>query len=190
MNFLSFNYYIINMRLLQILIGISGAGKSTYIKKHNEPNYTILSLDTIRKEILGDVSDQSKNKEIYKIFLERFEDLIKNTDNDICIDNTNLDEKSIFNLLDICNKYKEEIYLIPNFFLDSFNWELCRDRVKKDRTDRSRTDTVEVNGVPLHKQMCDRFTSLFKKMAQNEDAWADFITDKYPCVKAVRFWYV
>jgi predicted kinase len=139
---------------------------------------------------LGDVSDQSKNREIYEIFLERFEDIIKNTDNDICIDNTNLDEKSIFNLLDICNKYKEEIYLIPNFFLDSFDWELCRDRVKKDRTDRSRTDTVEVNGVPLHKQMCDRFTHLFKKMAQNEDAWADFVTGKYPCVKTVRFFYV
>lgn len=178
------------MRFLQILIGISGAGKSTYIKKHNEPNYTILSLDAIRKEILGDVSDQSKNKEIYKIFLERFEDLIKNTDDDIYIDNTNLDEKSIFNLLDICEKYQEEIYLIPTFFTDSFDWKLCRDRVKNDRTDRSRTDTVEINGVPLHKKTCDRFTSLFEKMAENEDAWTDYVADKYTCVTAVRFWYV
>lgn len=178
------------MRLLQILIGISGAGKSTYIKKHNEPNYAILSLDSIRKEILGDVSDQSKNREIYKIFLGKFEDLLKRTDYNICIDNTNLDEKSIFNLLDICEKYQEDIYLIPTFFTDSFDWELCRNRVKNDRTDRSRTDTVEINGVPLHKQMCDRFTGLFKKMAENEDAWTDYIADKYTCVTAVRFWYV
>lgn len=177
------------MRFLQILIGISGSGKSTYIKKHNEPNYTILSLDAIRKEILGDVSDQSKNKEIYKIFLERFEDLIKNTDDNICIDNTNLDEKSIFNLLDICNKYGEEIYLIPNFFLDSLDWILCRDRVREDKTDRSRTDTVEIDGVPLHKKMYDKFINLHSNITTNAVDWVDKVVEKYPCVNTVMFWF-
>ena len=48
-------------------IGISGSGKSTWINSLDKDKYTIISPDMIRKELTGDVSDNSRNLEIFKI---------------------------------------------------------------------------------------------------------------------------
>ena len=46
-------------------IGISGSGKSTWINSLDKDKYTIISPDLIRKELTGNVSDQSKNIEVF-----------------------------------------------------------------------------------------------------------------------------
>jgi len=54
---------------LYVTIGISGSGKSTWA---NKIGYDIcVSTDDIRKELTGNINDQSKNKEVFKLAYER-----------------------------------------------------------------------------------------------------------------------
>jgi len=53
------------MKKVIISIGIPGSGKTTAIKKFaKEYGYGYISPDDIRIEMLGDIADQSKNKEV------------------------------------------------------------------------------------------------------------------------------
>lgn len=51
----------------EMLIGIPGSGKSTYLKRINNPNIEIVCPDDIRREICGNISDQSKNREVWEM---------------------------------------------------------------------------------------------------------------------------
>ena len=51
----------------EMLIGIPGCGKSTYLKTLNNRNIVVIAPDNIRKELTGDISDQSKNTEVWQI---------------------------------------------------------------------------------------------------------------------------
>lgn len=56
-------------------IGISGSGKSRlYNMRYND--LTLVSPDLIRKELTGNISDQSKNKEVFVEVDRRVEDLV------------------------------------------------------------------------------------------------------------------
>ena len=52
---------------LTILVGIPGCGKSTYARTHYGLDDWVVSSDRIRAE-LGDVNDQSKNEEVFRLF--------------------------------------------------------------------------------------------------------------------------
>ncbi len=45
-------------------VGISGSGKSSWIKSVGDENTKIISPDKIRFDLTGDVSDQSRNAEV------------------------------------------------------------------------------------------------------------------------------
>jgi len=52
---------------LIVLVGISGSGKSTFVKGYFIPNDTFyISPDMIRKELTGNISDQSRNVEVWE----------------------------------------------------------------------------------------------------------------------------
>jgi predicted kinase len=54
------------MSLVIIGIGVPGSGKTTYLKKFAEQHgLAYINKDDIRAELLGDVNDQSKNREIW-----------------------------------------------------------------------------------------------------------------------------
>lgn len=54
------------MKKVIIGIGIPGSGKTTILKEFAEKyNYIYICPDDIRAEMLGDASDQSKNKEVW-----------------------------------------------------------------------------------------------------------------------------
>ena len=57
------------MQKLSITIGISGSGKTTFRKTLE--NFKCVSSDDIRKEITGNISDQSKNNEVWIKAYER-----------------------------------------------------------------------------------------------------------------------
>ena len=59
-----------------IPIGISGSGK-TRLYRMRYRNYTLVSPDLIRKELTGNISDQSKNKEVFQEVDRRVDDLVK-----------------------------------------------------------------------------------------------------------------
>ena len=51
-----------------MLIGIPGSGKSTWISQKNKNNkYIIVSPDEIRRDLVGDVSDQSQNSKVWQL---------------------------------------------------------------------------------------------------------------------------
>lgn len=157
-------------------VGCSGCGKSTYYYKNLKDDFEIVEPDLIRKE-LGDVSDQSKNGEVYMIAHKRLDKYLSEGKN-VYFSATNLNLKSIKDLVDIAKEYTDDITCIQ--FNDSYVWELCQDRVKKDLSngvDRSNTDVMKElptgEKIPLVKWMSDRFTKLV-----NSQEFSDLIEEQ------------
>ena len=67
-------------------IGVSGSGKSTYLKKF--PKEGIVCPDDIRREITGDISDQSQNARVWFLAKERVLERL-NKGEDVVLDATN-----------------------------------------------------------------------------------------------------
>lgn len=65
------------MPTLTVLIGLPGCGKSTYAKKKKEAGITIISPDEIREELTGDMSDQSRNRDVFKLAHKRTKEALR-----------------------------------------------------------------------------------------------------------------
>lgn len=87
-----------NLPEFVMAFGISGSGKSTYIRKNN-PNKLVVCPDSIRKELLGDVSDQSKNDLVWSRAIGRIEGALLSGEGAI-LDATNVNKELAINLLD------------------------------------------------------------------------------------------
>ena len=74
-----------------MLSGLPGSGKSTYAEKLKENGVIIHSSDAIIKE-LGDVNDQSKNEEVFRILHKRIKDDLKRGKN-VAYDATSLNRR-------------------------------------------------------------------------------------------------
>ena len=90
-----------------MLIGLPGSGKSTYAQKLAKritiEGTEIVSSDEIRKEIFGDINDQTHNEEVFTILKERVVDILDNKNKNVVIDATNITRKnriSIINYID------------------------------------------------------------------------------------------
>jgi predicted kinase len=68
------------VKTLALVIGISGAGKSTYVKKlqQEHPTSIIICPDSIRGELTGDESDQSQNSKVFRIAHARLDTAMRN----------------------------------------------------------------------------------------------------------------
>lgn len=60
---------------LYILCGPSGLGKTTWIKQHH-PDAVIISMDEVRREVTGSIRDQSENRRVFQVCLERLKRLL------------------------------------------------------------------------------------------------------------------
>ena len=123
------------MPRLIILVGVSGSGKSLWVKEYSkEFNISVVCPDSIRREICGDVSDQSKNALVWRIAKGRVVDLL-GAGKDVILDATNLKSKerrSLVENLPGCIKYAKVFNVEP---------EVAYDRVLDDvekGVDRSR----------------------------------------------------
>ena len=74
-----------------MLVGLPGSGKSTYAGKLKKEGVIIHSSDRVREE-LGDVNDQSKNEEVFRILHKRIKDDLK-SGKSVAYDATNLNRK-------------------------------------------------------------------------------------------------
>ena len=113
------------MRKVIIPVGLSGIGKSTYIKNnYATPNCLVIETDAIREELCGNASDQSKNSEVFKIARQRFKTWLgtPNSGQDICIlDATNLTVKERNNWYNIIlDEYQMEIEVDISIILVAF----------------------------------------------------------------------
>lgn len=108
----------------KMLIGIPGSGKSTWLK-NNSNDSIIVCPDQIRKELTKNISDQSKNNEVWKIAKERIIEEIKDSQN-VILDatnvNTQLRRKFMEDITD-CNKIAVLFRVTP---------EVAAERIQKD----------------------------------------------------------
>lgn len=109
--------------ILEILIALPGAGKSTYAKNilKEDSSVIIVSSDAIRKELYGSEADQSHNQEVFNEVFKRTRAAIK--DNKHCIiDATNLSRKRRIAFLKQFNNCEKRatVFAIP--------FEVCCER--------------------------------------------------------------
>lgn len=78
---------------LILMIGIPGSGKSTWISQNQSENTVVVSPDDIRRELSGNVSDQTQNAKVWFLVKERTSAALKAGKN-VILDATNVASKS------------------------------------------------------------------------------------------------
>lgn len=123
------------MAKLILPIGISGSGKS-YIYNKDYKDCVQVSPDLIREELTGDISNQTKNKEVFKLAFKRVDEYL-NKDMDVFFDATNVNKSQRKNFTD---KYigtdVNVIYVVLPTDID-LSWKRIRKDIseKKNRSD-------------------------------------------------------
>lgn len=118
------------MPKILLLIGLPGCGKSTYAKfLLTQENYVILSSDSLRKELLGNEEDQSKNIFVFKTLTDRMHKAMEEKRN-IIIDATNITIKDRKQYLDAANQfgYQKEAVFINTPIEDCIKYDKQRER--------------------------------------------------------------
>lgn len=133
--------------MLIATVGISGSGKSTWIKEfltdHRNEAWAVISPDSIRKELTGNISDQSKNKEVWEEAYARLSRFIK-ADKDILFDSTCTNLSTVKTL---CNRAFEADIQIYFKILYCLKTE-ASNRILKDiqnNVDRSKVPTEVID---------------------------------------------
>lgn len=140
---------------IYMTVGIAGSGKSTFAQWiKNAINAVELNADNVRAE-LGDMSDLSKENVVWKRIAD---DTVRQVagGNNVILSNTNLNYNRIA-------KQAEEFSLNKIVLLvmkDSFNLQLCKDRIAKDLE-----NGVDRSKVPP--EMSDRQYVRFHKLLWN-----------------------
>lgn len=142
------------MAKLILPIGISGSGKS-YIYNKDYKDCVQVSPDLIREELTGDISNQSKNKEVFKLAFERVDEYLNKGQN-VFFDATNVNKGQRKNFTD---KYKdtdvEVIYVILPANID-LSWK----RIRKDIRDNKNRSDVPYFALVRQKEQYDKSLEL------------------------------
>ena len=137
------------MAKLILPIGISGSGKS-YIYNKDYKDCVQVSPDLIREELTGSISNQSKNKEVFKLAFERVDEYL-NKGLDVFFDATNVNKGQRKSFTD---KYKdtdvEVIYVVLPADID-LSWKRIRTDI---RNEKNRSD-VPYFALVRQKEMYD-----------------------------------
>ena len=119
------------MAKLILPIGISGSGKS-YIYNKDYSDCVQVSPDLIREELTGSISNQSKNKEVFKLAFERVDEYL-NKGKDVFFDATNVNKGQRKSFTD---KYKgtdvEVIYVVLTADIDLY-WRRIRTDIRNEK---------------------------------------------------------
>lgn len=126
-----------------ITVGISGSGKSTWIRTLVNQGFIVVSPDDIRREITGTVNNESKNNEVFSLAYQRTIDAI-NSGKNVIFDATNLISKY---RIDMLNKLKQNIDIEFDAFAKIFDGdpEISKQRIAKDIE-----SGVDRSNVPSH----------------------------------------
>ena len=142
------------MSNLVLPIGISGSGKS-YIYNRDYKDYIQVSPDLIREELTGSISDQSKNKEVFKLAFERVDEYL-NKGQDVFFDATNVNKTQRKNFTD---KYigsdVNVIYVVLPADVD-LSWK----RIRKDIREKKNRSDVPYFALVRQKEQYDKSIEL------------------------------
>ena len=137
------------MAKLILPIGISGSGKS-YLYNKDYKNCVQVSPDLIREELTGDISNQSKNKEVFKLAFERVDEYL-NKGLDVFFDATNVNKSQRKSFTD---KYKDtDVEVI--FVILPANIDLSWERIRADIKDKKNRSDVPYFALVRQKAMYD-----------------------------------
>ena len=113
-----------------MLVGLPASGKSTYAEKlAKHVNVEIISSDTIRAELTGDINNQDRNNEVFEIVYRRVEEALHEGKN-IIVDSTALKVDYRKKFVEICKKF--EVFCIVWEITSSVKTCLRRN-TKRDR---------------------------------------------------------
>jgi predicted kinase len=98
------------MKIIIILIGIPGSGKSTFAKNYvaENPDFVILSSDAMRAEFGKGEEDLTVTNLVFKILKQRVEYFMQNG-TPIIIDATNMDIKSRKDYIQSAKKFQYNV---------------------------------------------------------------------------------
>lgn len=142
------------MSNLVLPIGISGSGKS-YIYNRDYKDYVQVSPDLIREELTGSISNQSKNKEVFKLAFERVDEYL-NKGQDVFFDATNVNKTQRKNFTDrYIGSDVNVIYVVLPADVD-LSWK----RIRKDIRDKKNRSDVPYFALVRQKEQYDKSIEL------------------------------
>jgi len=146
-------------KVIYIPIGISGSGKSTYIRK-NFDSSVIVSPDQIRKEINGDISSQANSDIVWNTTKSRLVDLI-NKKKIAVLDATNVDRYRRVIFMSNFNGCKKVALVFPISIQEAF------DRVSKDIENNINRSNVPLKVIERQYRNLEKgFDSLFNEFTE------------------------
>ena len=127
-----------------ILVGISGSGKSTWIKTLND--FVVVCPDEIRREVTGDISNQEKNDYVFHLVYERIFDAL-NSNRSVIYDATNISSSARRKMLvKIRENVNNEFEALAKIFYSDPKTSIKRiENDLKDNIDRSIVSMVLLN---------------------------------------------
>lgn len=153
-----------------ITIGCSGSGKSYTYDKHFS-DYVLVCPDDIRKQLTGNISDQSKNHQVWTIAYSKLSSAVRDNKN-VYFSATNCKFNTIKELVKAVRDISSSTKVILLTLKDSYNKNLCLERVKKDidnNVDRSNTLVLdEKEGITIVEKQQKNFINLQRFFASSE----------------------
>jgi predicted kinase len=152
--------------MIVTFVGISGSGKSRLSAQFAKTGAKVINPDAIRKELTGDISDQSRNGEVFHIAHRRLDSHLKlHPDVDVVFDATNLELKSLKTLAEIAESNSQRLFVYV--LTDSLSVDTCLMRINRDLQkgiDRAATNKRE---------LLERMLQKFKNVIAQLDSWAE-----------------
>jgi len=148
--------------------GIPGAGKSTFYRNNHTDKGIYINPDSIRKDICGNVNDQSQNAKVWKIAYDSLRTACEEGVEEIWFDATTLSCSSVKAVLEIAALHKQDVVLY--MMLDSLNKNLCNERIKNDID-----NSVDRANVPADvvDSMFVRFLIMYDNIEENLAKWRE-----------------
>lgn len=130
-------------------IGISGSGKSrlTETMRKVYDNLNVICPDTVRYNLTGDISNQSRNSEVFEI-VDRYIDMCVRDDLNVYYDATNINTKYRRKFV---NKFKDNPNVHITYYVLPADVELSNERIQNDLKNGVNRSNVPLD--VLNKQM-------------------------------------
>jgi predicted kinase len=145
-----------------IPIGISGSGKSTFYNDMYK-GMSIICPDNIRMELTGDISDQSKNGEVFSIVDKMVKEHIEENKS-FFYDATNINTKY---RVEFVNKVKKHSNVKVVYIVFPCDINVSNERIQKDITNGKNRSKVPFGVLEKQKKLYDETMKqdLFKEGA-------------------------